>query len=54
MRISRSMHRAAPARRWAPLVAAAALVALLSGCVLYPVGGGGWHRDHYEQRGDWR
>ncbi len=25
--------------RWAPLVAAAAILALLSGCVVYPVGG---------------
>jgi hypothetical protein len=53
MRIFRSLHSAASARRWAPLVAAAGLVALLSGCIIYPVGGGGgWHRDHYSQ--NWR
>jgi hypothetical protein len=53
MRIFRSLHGAASARRWAPLVAAAGLVALLSGCIIYPVDGGGWHRDHYSQ-GYWR
>lgn len=33
--------------RWAPIVAAAALLALLSGCVVYPVGYYGPERAHY-------
>jgi len=39
-------------RRWAPLVAAVGLIALLSGCVIYPVGGGyyGPERHYWHDR----
>jgi hypothetical protein len=52
MRVFRSVHQAARARRWAPLVGAAGLLALLSGCIIYPAGGG-WHHEHWQQH-DWR
>ena len=48
----RSLQQSARARRWAPLVVAAGLLALLSGCIIVPAGDGGWHRDHYFR--DWR
>jgi len=35
------------AGRWAPIVAAAALLALLSGCVVYPIGYYAPDRPHY-------
>jgi len=34
-------------RRWAPLVAAVGMIALLSGCIIYPVGGGYGPPRHY-------
>lgn len=52
MRISQSPNKATGARRWAPLLAAAGLLALLSGCVIYPAGYYG-HGGYYD-RGYWR
>ena len=46
MRALISLLQVFRARRLAPVVAAVGVLALLSGCVIYPVGGG-WHRDHY-------
>ena len=49
MRIFRSRHQATRARRWASLIGAAGLLALLSGCIIVPAGGG-YHHDHYYWR----
>jgi len=50
MNTSRSTPRSTRTRRWAPLVAAAGILALLSGCVVYPVGYYGPPHDHYYYR----
>lgn len=55
MQLSQSKPTSTRTRRWAPLVAAAAVLALLSGCVVYPAGGyygGGYGgpRDHFYYR----
>jgi hypothetical protein len=42
------LRNATKGRRWAPLIAAAGLLALLSGCVVYPVGYG--PHPHYYYR----
>ena len=48
MRALISLLQVLRARRLAPVVAALGVLALLSGCVIYP--GGGGHRDHYYWR----
>lgn len=56
MRHLQSLIEATRARRWAPLLGAAALIALVSGCVIVPAGGyygGGGHYWHGRDR-DWR
>jgi hypothetical protein len=56
MQSLRSKTSSTRMRRWAPLVAAAGILALLSGCVVYPVGyygggyGGGYGHGHYDYR----
>jgi len=52
MRILISVLRAIRARRLAPIVAAVGLLAVLSGCIIYP-GGGYGHREHSWHLGDW-
>lgn len=48
MRIFRSLHQTTRARRWAPIIGAVGMLALLSGCIIVP--GGGYHHDHYYWR----
>jgi len=51
MQVLRSKQSSTRTRRWAPLIAVAGMLAILSGCVVYPVGyygdGGGGRHEHY-------
>ena len=52
MRNILSSRQGSRTRRWAPIVVAAGMLALLSGCVVYPAGGyygppRGYYHDYY-------
>ena len=52
MRGFTSLLQGLRARRWAPVLGAFGIIAALSGCVVYPVGGGGYERHYWHH--DWR